>query len=973
MLDLLRQLLLALNDFLYSIIPDLYDMFYSLADGTIFESSDIKSFSTNLYILISVLMLFAFAIKIIEAIINPDLLVDQKKGVAGVFKRSIIGMGIIVVTPFAFSQLYKIQDAVLENSLIEKLVIGVRTNDNSSETGIDDYGFSTTECTNGHIKASKSGQIMAGLSLYVFLYPEGTFGTGGNYYVQEDKVSKASKYNDVINCDITKIDKLSSIINDESDDEYLMHFDGFCALAFGLFLIYQLIILCMDTALRLVKLSFLQLISPIIVLAYIMTNDETINKYYKEIGVTYSQVFIRIAAFSFYILILSKIPSIISDFDSEGGKIWTTVFLIIGALQFVKIVPDLIGKLFGISIKNRGGIKGRLGDMAGVGGLAQKAWHALPRLGALGAGVAAYGAAKGIGYLGNNARRGLRYVGRNGLLGTGLNGGRALLNGARNIPDNWERLRNRMGNAAGGAFGRMATGAQNFAGRSRGVSGYAANIADLGLAGVQNAFKFGGRALKFAGRGLSAPWAAGKAAIASGSILGAISAGTKAYQSDKNYLDRYNERFNRYEQDQNEEMLLDEYGNVIYDKTSPNKSQSIVSNSKLGYKRGAARARRTFDAKDADTIIKYADATLQKDAVSQLKTHFDDSNTNIDTLISFLNEQNRGDLSSRLGELKKALNKDISSDNAKAISTLLDSSDFNKIVPANFVNAIKGSLSKFDSARGVIETDFRDLLQKGAIRFDSYDDLKISTKNMETAQKAAEKNYTRAKENAKSDNSKGDSYVDKMDSIISAHSNLSSQYASNIGNVTENSSIKTPTVAPPSPSVTSASASSSTSVSPTIELTPTGDGMFKTSSGIVIPASAARTMPASETASTSSTATSPVSGTTATSSTVTPPASETASASSTATPPASGTEPIKIDNSDLLSVMNEMNMNLRENTSSVSSSVDSLANKISGETRNAMKENTDRTIENQNKIARESLNREKDLSMVDENERNNGM
>ena len=406
--NLLRKLLLALNGFLYGVIPDLYDMFYSLASSEIFNSDDIKSFSRNLYILISVLMLFAFAIKIIEAIVNPDLLVDQKKGVIGVFKRSIIGLGIIVVCPFAFSQLYKIQAAVLQKSLIEKLIVGVNTNGNSINSVEDDRGWKGDECENDHIDASKSGQTMAGLSLYVFLYPEGTFGTGGNYYVSQSEVIDQNTYNDVINCDITKMDNLSSFINDKSGSKYTMHFDGFFALVFGVYLVYELILLCMDTALRMIKLSFLQLTSPLIVLAYIMTNDETINKYFKEIGTTYAQVFVRIAAFSFYILILSKVPSAISEIPSNGGKVWTTVFIIIGALQFVRLLPELIGNLLGVKVENKGGIRGRLGEMAMVGTLAQRAWDTLrahPLAPVTGAGGALMGAGAHIVAAGANAGR----------------------------------------------------------------------------------------------------------------------------------------------------------------------------------------------------------------------------------------------------------------------------------------------------------------------------------------------------------------------------------------------------------------------------------------------------------------------------------------------------------------------------------------------------------------------------------------
>lgn len=71
---------------------------------------------------------------------------------------------------------------------------------------------------------------------------------------------------------------------------------------------------------------------------------------------------------------------------SSGTHDWiisglTKLLPIIAVLQLVKKIPDIINSIFGTKIQTRGGIKGRLGEMAGVGGLAQKAWTALGNTG----------------------------------------------------------------------------------------------------------------------------------------------------------------------------------------------------------------------------------------------------------------------------------------------------------------------------------------------------------------------------------------------------------------------------------------------------------------------------------------------------------------------------------------------------------------------------------------------------------------
>ena len=53
------------------------------------------------------------------------------------------------------------------------------------------------------------------------------------------------------------------------------------------------------------------------------------------------------------------------------------ILLLIAVLQLVKKIPDIINTIFGTKIQPKGGIKGRLGEMAGIGSLAQKAWTSL--------------------------------------------------------------------------------------------------------------------------------------------------------------------------------------------------------------------------------------------------------------------------------------------------------------------------------------------------------------------------------------------------------------------------------------------------------------------------------------------------------------------------------------------------------------------------------------------------------------------
>ena len=422
---LFRQIFLFLCGLVYGTIPDIYDLFYRLSKSELFTDENISQFSNNVYVLISVVMLFVFSIKLIQAIVMPDLLVDSKKGVAGVFKRAIIGLGLIVATPFIFGLLYDVQDRIIDKSVIQKLILGINISSDGNSTASERESINCSAATissNISIDSLSTpserqmensttdvGQLTAASALYGFLHINGAFDdSNAIVYFDSSHINDIAIYNCIMTKNINDIDSLSDSINDIQDGEYVFEFNGLMAIVTGVFLLYELILFCMDSALRLVKLGFYQLIAPIIILAYILTGDETLNKYIKEVGSTFTQVFVRLAAIAFYIYILSQIDTIIDNLDSNGLKIWGRFFIIIGALQFVKLLPDLIGNLLGVKMQSKGGIRGRLGEMAMVGNLAQRAWDTLrahPLAPVTGAGGALMGAGTHIVAAGANAYR----------------------------------------------------------------------------------------------------------------------------------------------------------------------------------------------------------------------------------------------------------------------------------------------------------------------------------------------------------------------------------------------------------------------------------------------------------------------------------------------------------------------------------------------------------------------------------------
>lgn len=388
MSNFLRSIFIYLCGVVFQLIPPLYKLFYDLAGATFFQQDVIKTFSKNLYILLSVVMLFALAVKALESIINPDLLFDSKKGFTGVLKRSIIALLLIILIPFAFDKYYEYQNEIMGKSLIEKMILGVNIEGSSGENTADKTG---------------AGQMMAGLTLQSILY------LNGDATAYDDMDDTISAYDTAVGEDIGEIFKLAPDINekygDGDDEEYIFEFHWFIGLIGGLFVIYTLAVFCLDTAERVVRMGFLQLTAPISVIAYVYGGNDVLKNWASETSKSAISVFIRIAGLAFLIFVLSGVQSFADGITQENGiyKALIMLLIIIGALMFVKEVPKTIEKIFGISMGSKGGIKGRLGNMVG-GDVAKKALGTLGKAGALGVAAAGGALAAGAGLLGKGAK-----------------------------------------------------------------------------------------------------------------------------------------------------------------------------------------------------------------------------------------------------------------------------------------------------------------------------------------------------------------------------------------------------------------------------------------------------------------------------------------------------------------------------------------------------------------------------------------
>ena len=192
--------------------------------------------------------------------------------------------------------------------------------------------------------------------------------------------------------------------NISNDEAYAFKFNGLIAIVVGLVTVYILVIFAIDVAVRVFKMAFMELTAPISIVSYVAAGDKILSSWFKELGKTYAELFVRVAAIAFYLFLVSNLSSFMEQFKNSDWTLVLKAFLMVGMLIFAKQVPDMIGKIFGVEIKSQGGIAGRLGNMAGVGKVAQNAWKGLTNVAKAtpllaGAGIGAL-AGKGVDLLG---------------------------------------------------------------------------------------------------------------------------------------------------------------------------------------------------------------------------------------------------------------------------------------------------------------------------------------------------------------------------------------------------------------------------------------------------------------------------------------------------------------------------------------------------------------------------------------------
>lgn len=402
--DLIRDFCGVFDGIGVTMLGGIYKIFFLVANATIINGDVIKVFYSRIQLILGILMIFKLAMSILNIIINPDIIKDQKQGAGKIVTRIVVALFMLtLVIPInipnatdkslnayindhgiLFGFLYKAQDSILSENILAKLILG------TSSSGSDSMDVNNL---------SDIGNSMASTVLKVFV----------RINVYDDTKPACDNEDESDPCPNTVCPEVVNAVQyaEENIDPQVIifHLNDACgglkrlssqqeryAFAYtpivgALVMIIMTIIIAgftIDIAVRSIKLAVLRLVAPVPIISYINPPKQgggAFDNWTKSLISTYVDLFVRLAIVYFGLFMIQAIMNGGLDIFGSGvdGISFSTgvafIFIVLGILVFMKQAPQFIKDILGVKGKPMGnvGLSSLLGGTAmalGGGGLA---------------------------------------------------------------------------------------------------------------------------------------------------------------------------------------------------------------------------------------------------------------------------------------------------------------------------------------------------------------------------------------------------------------------------------------------------------------------------------------------------------------------------------------------------------------------------------------------------------------------------
>lgn len=350
-MEIVYNLFALIDKLVYMLVSQMFSLIDNLANYNFFSDNTISEFTSKVYTILAVLMLFMLVISAIQYLVNPDSLSDNKKGLSTILTRSLIAVVLIAVVPTIFKFALSVQSTLVEE--IPKIVLGGENNESLGTT------------------ADKvSLNILLG-----FVNPKTDGGNRKSPTISKEEVKTFDDFQQYATdgCGSHGALDIGSVINGWwCNNNYII----IIPTIIGGFLVFILASMAIDIGIRTIKLGVVQLLAPIPIVSSI-TDEKKLQTWAKTSGQVYVDLFIRMFVVYFVIYFIRVVlydlffGNTIGDLKNTGFMdiIWVKVFIIIALLLFAKNAPKFITDLLGMqgADESIGNMFKRAGGLLGAG------------------------------------------------------------------------------------------------------------------------------------------------------------------------------------------------------------------------------------------------------------------------------------------------------------------------------------------------------------------------------------------------------------------------------------------------------------------------------------------------------------------------------------------------------------------------------------------------------------------------------
>ena len=146
--NFIRWFFSILDSIGYFFLSGIFNVFFTVANATFFQGDVINDFYERVQLILGIFMIFRLSLTLLQIIINPDMFKDKQKGAGSLVMRVAVMLVLLtLIVPIKvpedgnplnekinnngilFGFLYQIQDTVVKDNVLGKLILGYNVAD----------------------------------------------------------------------------------------------------------------------------------------------------------------------------------------------------------------------------------------------------------------------------------------------------------------------------------------------------------------------------------------------------------------------------------------------------------------------------------------------------------------------------------------------------------------------------------------------------------------------------------------------------------------------------------------------------------------------------------------------------------------------------------------------------------------------------------------------------------------------------